>query len=170
MTPQAASVIIVSRGRPDLLRRCLVGLDQQDHPEFEIVVVADATGVAAVEGMGWGDRVKTICFDEANISTARNVGISAASAPVVAFIDDDAVAEHHWLRRLTAPITQGRAEAAGGFVIGRNGISYQWTAREVYGDTTSKEIAVPSSLDAVVTTPSTAALRPPTLATTEASL
>jgi len=142
VTPQAASVVIVSRGRPDLLRRCLVGLDQQDHPEFEIVVVADAAGIAAVEGMDFGDRVKTIYFDEANISSARNVGIGAATAPVVAFIDDDAVPEHDWLRRLTAPITQGRADAAGGFVIGRNGISYQWRAREVFADTTSKEITV----------------------------
>ena len=118
MTPQAASVVIVSRGRPALLRRCLVGLDQQDHPEFEIVVVADAEGVAAVEHMGWADRVKVIRFDEANISAARNMGIAAAAAPVVAFIADDAVAEHDWLRRLIVPITEGRADAASGFVFG----------------------------------------------------
>lgn len=142
MTPQAASVVIVSRGRPELLRRCLISLDQQDHSEFEIVVVADAEGIASVEQMGWADRVKAIRNDEANVSAARNMGIAAAAAPVVAFIDDDAVPEYDWLQRLTAPITQGRAEAAGGFVVGRNGISFQWTAREVYADTSSKEIRV----------------------------
>lgn len=151
MTPQAASVVIVSRGRPALLRRCLVGLDQQDHPEFEIVVVADADGVAAVEHMGWADRVKVIRFDEANISAARNEGISAAAAPVVAFIDDDAVAEHDWLRRLTAPITERRADAAGGFVLGRNGLSFQWTAREVFADATVREISVDRDEETILT-------------------
>ena len=151
MTPQAASVVIVSRGRPALLRRCLVGLDQQDHPEFEIVVVADAEGVAAVEHMGWADRVKVIRFDEANISAARNMGIAAAAAPVAAFIDDDAVAEHDWLRRLTVPITEGRADAASGFVLGRNGLSSQWTAREVFADAAVREISVDRDEETILT-------------------
>ncbi len=151
MTPQAASVVIVSRGRPALLRRCLVGLDQQDHPEFEIVVVADAEGVAAVEHMGWADRDKVIRFDEVNISAARNMGIAAAGAPVVAFIDDDAVAEHDWLRRLTVPITEGRADAAGGFVLGRNGLSFQWTAREIFADATVREISVDRDEETILT-------------------
>jgi GT2 family glycosyltransferase len=151
LTPEAASVVIVSRGRPALLRRCLVGLDQQDHPEFEIVVVADADGVAAVEHMGWADRVKVIRFDEANISAARNMGIAAAAAPVVAFIDDDAVAEHDWLHRLTAPITEGRADAAGGFVLGRNGLSFQWTAREIFADATVREISVDRDEETILT-------------------
>jgi cellulose synthase/poly-beta-1,6-N-acetylglucosamine synthase-like glycosyltransferase len=151
LTPQAASIVIVSRGRPALLRRCLVGLDQQDHPEFEIIVVADADGVAEVAHMGWADRVKVIRFDEANISAARNEGISAAAAPVVAFIDDDAVAEHDWLRRLTAPITEKRADAAGGFVLGRNGLSFQWAAREVFADATVREISVDRDEETILT-------------------
>ncbi len=151
MTPQAASVVVVSRGRPELLRRCLIGLDQQDHSEFEIVVVADAEGIASVERMGWADRVKAIPNDEANVSAARNRGIAAAAAPVIAFIDDDAVPEYDWLRRLAAPITQGRADAAGGFVIGRNGISFQWTAREVYADTSSNEIEVAPDAETILT-------------------
>lgn len=151
MTPEAASAVIISRGRPGLLRRCVVALGQQDHPEFEIVVVADAAGIAAVGAMGWTDRIKVIRFDDANISAAGNIGIAGAAAPAVAFIDDDAVAEHDWLRRLTAPITQDRADAVGGFVIGRNGISFQWTAREVYPDATSKEIKVDPSEETILT-------------------
>lgn len=101
--------------------------------------------------MGWADRVKVIRFDEANISAARNEGISAAAAPVVAFIDDDAVAEHDWLRRLTAPITEKRADAAGGFVLGRNGLSFQWTAREVFADATVREISVDRDEETILT-------------------
>ena len=48
MTP-SVSVVIVSHGRPDALALCLTGVGQLDYPNFEIVVVADSTGVAAVK-------------------------------------------------------------------------------------------------------------------------
>lgn len=122
-----ASVIIVSRHRPALLRRCLTALCQQDHTAFEVVVVADPAGIAATDGF----TAKRVTYDEANISAARNLGIAQAAGDVVAFIDDDAVAEPTWLTRLTAPFADPLVVAATGFVRGRNGISYQWRAAEV---------------------------------------
>ena len=122
-----ASVIIVSRHRPALLRRCLTALCQQDHTAVEVVVVADPAGIAATDGF----TVKRVAYDEANISAARNLGIAQAAGDAVAFIDDDAVAEPTWLSRLTAPFADARVIAATGFVRGRNGISFQWTAAEV---------------------------------------
>lgn len=122
-----ASVVIVSRHRPALLRRCLIALCQQDHPEFEVVVVADPAGIAATDGFA----IKRAVYDEANISAARNRGIALAAGGIVAFIDDDAVAEPTWLSRLVAPFADRRVIAATGFVRGRNGISWQWRAAEV---------------------------------------
>ena len=118
------SVVIVSRRRPALLRRCLLGLTQQDLPGFEVVVVADPAGIAAVQGFA----VKTVGFDEPNISAARNLGIAQAGGEVVAFIDDDAVPEPTWLSRLTVPFSDPAVIAATGFVRGRNGVSFQWKA------------------------------------------
>ncbi len=120
------SVVIVSRGRPQHLRRCLTGVGQLCHPDFEIVVVADPAGCEVVVGMGWEERVKLLGFDEANISAARNVGIAAAAGDVVAFIDDDAVPEPTWLTHLTAPFADPGVIATGGYVIGRSGIRFQW--------------------------------------------
>lgn len=144
MTPDVvpASVIVVSQGRPEALGRCLAGVMQQDHPEMEIVAVTDAVGRAAVARTGMGQWIKLVPFDAANISLARNAGLAAAAGRVVAFIDDDAVPEPSWLRRLTAPLAQGRAVAAGGFVRGRNGISFQWRARRV--DRTGRASALPT--------------------------
>lgn len=124
-TPPPVSVIVVSRHRPDALALCLKALAQQDHPGFEVVVVADPSGIGAAEGL----PVKRVVFDAANIAAARNAGIAAAAGEVVAFIDDDAVAEPTWLSRLTAPFAHPEVAAAGGFVRGRNGISFQWKAR-----------------------------------------
>jgi GT2 family glycosyltransferase len=131
MTAPAVSVVVVSRGRPELLPRCLTGIGQLCYPSFEIVVVADKGGVAAVRAMGWEARVKLVPFDVANISAARNAGIAVSAGDVLAFIDDDAVPEPSWLDHLAAPFADAEISATGGYVIGRNGISFQWTARAV---------------------------------------
>jgi hypothetical protein len=121
------SVIIVSRYRATALVRCLTALRQQDHPQIEVIVVADPNGMAAIDGFA----VKRAVFDQANISAARNIGLRLAAAPVVAFIDDDAVAEPTWAARLVAPFDDPKVVASTGFVRGRNGISFQWEASEV---------------------------------------
>ena len=89
-----------------------------------MVVVADPAGIAAVTGF----TVKTVEFDQPNISAARNLGIARAGGDVVAFIDDDSVPEPTWLSRLTVPFADPAVIAATGFVRGRNGISFQWRA------------------------------------------
>ncbi len=116
------SVVIASRGRPKSLTRCLTAIAQLDHPQFEVVVVADPPGLEAARRF----PVKCVACDVSNISAARNLGITAAAGEVVAFIDDDAVPEPPWLRALSAPFSNPDVAAAGGTVLGRNGISFQW--------------------------------------------
>lgn len=128
MTPPV-SVIVVSRHRAAALMRCIVALTQQDHPNFELIVVTDPEAIRQVEALP--RPLKCVSFDEPNISAARNAGLAVAAAPVVAFIDDDAVAEPTWLSRLTSPFTDPQVTASTGFIRGRNGISYQWQACEV---------------------------------------
>ncbi len=125
--PPPVSVIIVSRHRPAELALCLKALQLQDHMNFEVIVVADPAGLAVAEGL----PVKRVAFDEANISAARNAGLAVAAGDLVAFIDDDAVAEPTWLGRLTQPFAVRQVAAAGGFVRGRDGLSLQWRARRV---------------------------------------
>ena len=135
MSRTTLSVIVVSRHRSAALTRCLLGLSQQDYPMTEVIVVADPKGLSAVTAQGFG--VKHVPFDQANISAARNAGLAVAAGEVVAFIDDDAVPEPTWASRLIAPFADGAVVAATGFVRGRNGISFQWTASEV--DTTAQD-------------------------------
>lgn len=58
MTAPSVSVIIVSHGRPDALCVALTGVGQLNYPSFEIVIVADAAGVAAVRAHPLADQVK----------------------------------------------------------------------------------------------------------------
>lgn len=122
----AVSLIVVSRHRPRALLRALAGIAQMDHPAVEVIVVADPSAAAAVRAAGWA--VKLAVFDEANISAARNAGLALAAAPVVAFLDDDAVPEPSWLSRLAAPFRNPEVVASGGFVRGRSGLAWQWRA------------------------------------------
>ena len=129
MTQPPVSVVVVSRHRADLLKRCVVGLSQLLYSNYEIVVVSDPAGCKALSD--YTDKIKMIVFDEPNISVARNLGIAQADGDIIAFIDDDAVPEPTWLAELIKGFELDGVAAVGGFVRGRNGISFQWKAGAV---------------------------------------
>jgi GT2 family glycosyltransferase len=128
------SVIVVSRDRPAELALCLTAVSQLLYDRFEIIVVADRAGLAAIPAPVAG-RIKTVLFDEENISLARNAGIAEAGGDIVAFVDDDAVPEPAWLTRLCAPFSDERVSVCGGYVRGRDGIRFQCRAHcvDVFG-------------------------------------
>lgn len=141
MTPPALSVVVASRHRPAHLQRALTALGQQDHPQMEVVVVADPAAAGAA-----GPGIKVQPFDLANLAAARNAGLALAAAPVVAFLDDDAVPEPTWASRLAAPFADPRVTQAGGYVRGRNGISFQWRAMEVDATGADHPLALPATV------------------------
>lgn len=138
------SVIIVSRDRPDELRKMLSCLRFQDVSGFEVIVVTNTPG--ALGGAALPKPLRVFDCDEANISVARNVGLFAAKARFVAFCDDDALPDPSWLRRLLAPFRRVDIGGTGGFTRGRNGISLQWGAVEtdLLGEAHPLDIAVDS--------------------------
>lgn len=136
------SIVVVSRERAKALERCLLGLSQLQYAPFEIVVVADPTGLETVSRSPHAASTKCVPFDRANISAARNLGIEHAAGEVIAFIDDDAVPEPMWLHYLVAPFARKDVAAAGGFVRGRNGISFQWRSQIVDAMGRSHPIAI----------------------------
>lgn len=131
MTAFPVSLVIVSRGRPDALARCLTAVLQLWYRPLEVIVVSDTSGLDRLRHMSLPSAVKLVPFDEANISRARNAGIAAAAGEVIAFLDDDAVPEPSWLNHLAAPFADPDIAIVGGFVKGRNGISWQWKGRTV---------------------------------------
>jgi GT2 family glycosyltransferase len=124
---------VVSAGRPDALRRCLLGLHQQALPGLEVVVVADAEGQAAVRSLPVRGALKLLPQHRPNISAARNAGIKAAAGEIVAFIDDDAVPEPTWHAAVLDAFADPDLAAMTGPVLGRNGISLQWGPLAVNG-------------------------------------
>lgn len=140
MTLPSASVVVVSRDRPGMLCRCIRSLAWLDHPSFEVVVVADAAGLAALAAAGLDGPLKCARQGDGGIAAARNAGIALAAGEAVAFLDDDAVPEPTWLSRLVAPLADPAVAAAGGFVRGRNGLSFQWRGRVLSSDAAERTI------------------------------
>ena len=124
------SVIVVSRGRPDHLRQCLTALSYQYHPNFEIILVADPDGLTQRPDL----LIKRVGFNLPNISQARNLGIAQAAGAVIAFIDDDSVAEPTWLSRLTAPFADPDVIAATGWTRDRDGLRWQSRSQRIAAD------------------------------------
>lgn len=122
------SVVIPTRRRPALLARCLHALMAQTLPgaAFEVVVVDD----------GSTEDTRTACADAADRAAAgggpairylrpqgthgpaaaRNRGWRAAAGPLVAFTDDDTLADPDWLRQGEAALAAPGVEAAWGSV------------------------------------------------------
>ena len=127
----SVSVIVISRARPDALARCLTAVAQLDYPEAELIVAGCAEAMGRVAARPDAARIKTVRVEAANVSEARNAGLALAAGELVAFVDDDAVPEPSWLRHLVQPFRDPAVAAAGGCVVGRNGISVQWGAGRI---------------------------------------
>lgn len=95
------SVVICTRDRPERVADALTSLSALDYPNFEVVVVDNAarTDTTTQVVRRHGDpRVRLINEPVPGLSTARNTGLRAARHDLVAYTDDDVVADRHWLR------------------------------------------------------------------------
>src|SRR3954453_8183767 len=92
------AVIVPARRAAPLLERALAALRAQDFAgEAELVVVDDASTdeTARVAGRA-GARVVRLA-EQSGPAGARNAGIAATSAPLIAFTDADCEPEPGWL-------------------------------------------------------------------------
>jgi len=93
------TVIVCTRERPEELERCLNSLVRQAYPRFSILVVDNAPVSDCsrqVASRFDQERVKYIVEPTPGLSWARNRGLTLATADVIAWIDDDEIADTNW--------------------------------------------------------------------------
>lgn len=86
------SVVVPSYNREAFLPRCLSSLLTQDHPQFEVIVVDDAStdGSAACLQAIDDPRLKVLRHaGNRGVGAARNTGVSAARGRWIVFVDSD---------------------------------------------------------------------------------
>src|SRR5947208_5049800 len=91
MTP-AISVILPVHNRADVLGRAIRGVLDQTLKDFELIVVDDgSTDDSASVAKSFGDpRIRIIELGQnRGGNAARNAGVRAAGAPLIAFLDSD---------------------------------------------------------------------------------
>jgi glycosyltransferase involved in cell wall biosynthesis len=107
MKPIEVSVVIPTRGRPDLLARCLAAVLDQDFDKcsYEVVVADDGPSDETREAVGRlaagspvGVRYVPVPGPAHGPAAARNAGWRAARGRIIAFTDDDCVPARSWLR------------------------------------------------------------------------
>ncbi len=114
------SVIICSYNGQRTIRDCLEGLLKLDYPNFEVIVVNDgSTDATAAIAHDYGFRV--ISTENRGLSNARDVGMEAATGEIVAYIDDDARPDPHWLSYLAATFLSTEHAGVGGPNIAPSG-------------------------------------------------
>ncbi len=103
LTGMEITVCICTHDRPAYVRDCLDGLARQTTDLFEVLVVDSAsTGdvPARLADLATAYGAGLIRVDRPGVSAARNAGAHAARAPVIAYIDDDAIPAPDWVESI----------------------------------------------------------------------
>lgn len=93
------SVVVCSYNGAKTIRDTLDGLMKLCYPDYEVIVVNDGSTDDTPAIAGEYD-VKLISTENRGLSSARNTGYQAANKEIVAYIDDDAYPDPHWLHYL----------------------------------------------------------------------
>jgi GT2 family glycosyltransferase len=117
----AVSVVVPAYNRAGFLPQCLGALFAQTYPRerYEILLVDDGSTDGTAEtaralAAAWGGALRVIQKPNGGPASARNAGIQASQAEVVAFIDSDCVADPDWLEGVVGALAAGDAAGAGG--------------------------------------------------------
>ena len=91
------SVLIATRNRRDLLRRCLDSLAEQtaDPARFEVIVADDGSGdgsAAMTEELETPFRLRLLRLGGGGQAAAQNAALELAEGAACLFLDDDVVA------------------------------------------------------------------------------
>lgn len=94
----------------------------QTYDDVELVVVVDGNDFLfekVLKGYSQRDDVTLHCNDEnVGLLESRNKGAELAMSDIVAFIDDDAVADERWIAELVSSYEEQDALAVGGKMVG----------------------------------------------------
>jgi len=110
----SVSVVVCAYNAADTIDDCLTALAEVQYPRFEIIVVDDGSTDDTALRVHRHSRAQLIQTPNSGLSTARNVGLDAASGDVVAYVDADVRVDPLWLMHLVQPFVTSTAVAAGG--------------------------------------------------------
>lgn len=123
-----ATIVIITRDRPDLLKRCIAGIRQlTDYPAFDVVVIDNGSShpeaQALLRSLQADSRFRVesrpIAF---NFSAMCNEGAAISQSPLLVFLNNDVeMRERDWLKALARFAMQPHIGLAGAKLLYPNG-------------------------------------------------
>lgn len=89
------SIVIACPKRSWMLEECLGAIKAQSYENWEVLVLPDEDETPSASGAA--GKISVIPTGHVRPAEKRNVGIRKAKGEIVAFIDDDAYPDAHWL-------------------------------------------------------------------------
>ncbi|HEV2418472.1 MAG TPA: glycosyltransferase [Terriglobia bacterium] len=135
--PFHISVVINTYNRAASLETTLKSLRRLNYPRFEVIVVNGPSTDNTLEVLkNWTSSIRVDTCSDRNLSISRNIGIEMARGDLVAFIDDDAVADENWLDDAVAGFDADEVGGVGGSIFNYTGYSlqYQYTVCDRLGN------------------------------------
>ena len=108
------TVAICTRDRPEYLERCLRSLQRLDRSKVFLLVVDNGSNQNSTQKMAERFGANYIIAPVRGLSRARNVGASASTNDIIAFIDDDMIASVDWLHALISGFVDEKVGAVTG--------------------------------------------------------
>lgn len=115
------SVIITTNNRKEKLDKCIYSVLLQKHLPDEVLLIDNSVSKNAksmIKKWSIKTNVKLLYYHQKKSGApyARNLGIEKASNDLLAFIDDDCVADKNWLKEAL----QSQKKFAGKIIMGKN--------------------------------------------------
>jgi glycosyltransferase involved in cell wall biosynthesis len=117
------SIVVPFRNAEAYIGQCVEALCSQDYPasRYEILMVSNNSSDRSGEIAGRHPRVRLLAESRPGPYAARNRGVRAARAPIIAFTDSDCAPAPDWLRSIELALSDpSLAVLQGRVVFGEN--------------------------------------------------
>ncbi len=108
------SVVVCTYNGSATIKDTLEGLKQLRYPNYEVIVINDGSRDNTAEIVRQYEQVRLITTSNCGLSSARNTGMYNATGEIIAYIDDDAYPDPHWLHYLAYAYTHSTHGGMGG--------------------------------------------------------
>ncbi len=93
------SVVVCTYNGARHIRQTCEALEKLDYPNHEVLIVCDGSTDATLAILA-DFSFKVVAVQNGGLSRARNLGLQTATGEIVAYLDDDAYPDEHWLKYL----------------------------------------------------------------------
>ena len=115
------SVVVCTYNRCESLKKCLTSIANQIFKDFEIVIIDDHSDDGTtdlIRNYPFNGKTVRVHRNEKNmgISHSRNKAATLSANDIIAFIDDDCIANQDWLLELAKPFANPKVAIVGGLI------------------------------------------------------